>query len=82
MESATCLVTHVISGKKTKIGFGGMFRITTLKVVKLGMVCEGIVAVLSRESKYIGVIRSAGTLRGVWEEESCTTSKENINNWS
>jgi len=43
MESATCLVTHVIGGKQTKIGFGSMFRVTTLKVVELGTVREGIV---------------------------------------
>jgi hypothetical protein len=78
---ATSLVTHMISGKQSKVGLGSMLRITTLKVVELGTVCEGIVAVLRGKSKYVDVIRSTGTFRSVRKEESCTTPKEDINNW-
>ena len=72
----------MISGKQSEIGLSSMPRITTLKVVELGTVCESIVAVLLRKSKYIYVIRSAGTFRGVGKEKFCTASEENINNWS
>jgi hypothetical protein len=58
-----------------------VFRVTTLKVVKLGAVCEGIVAILSRKSEDVNVVRSAGTFRGVREEEPCATAKENVDNW-
>ena len=75
------LVTHVISGKQPKVGLNSMLRIATLKVVEFGTVCEGVVAVLRSKSKYVDVIRSAGTRCGVWEEESCTASEEDINNW-
>jgi len=62
-----------------------MFRITTLKLVKLGTVREGIVAVLSRKSKDVGVIGSARTFRAVRKKESCTTPKKDVNDraeWS
>jgi hypothetical protein len=79
--SATCLVTHVIGSEQTEVGLGSMFRVTALKVVELGTICEGIVAILSRKSKDVGVVRPAGTFGGVREEESHTTSKEDISNW-
>ena len=59
-----------------------MFRIPTLKIVELGTISESVVAILSRKSKDIDVVRSAGTFRGVWNEELGTTSEENINSWA
>jgi len=80
-SSDTFLITHVIGGKHSKVGFGSVVCITTSKVVKLGAVCEDMVAVLFRKGKYIGVVGSAGTLRSVRKEESGATSEEDINNW-
>jgi len=79
--SATRLVAHVIGSKQTEVGLGSVVRITTLKVVELGAVGEGIVSVLSRKSEDVGVIRSAGTCSSVREEEPRTASKEDINDW-
>ena len=81
----TCLITHVIGGEKTKVWIGSMFRVTTLKLVKLGTVCEGIVAVLSRKSEDVGIVGSAGTFRGVRKKESRPTPKEDVDDraeWS
>ena len=58
-KHTTCLITHVIGSEQTEIRLSSMFCVTALKLVKLGTVCEGIVAVLSRESKDVGVIGSA-----------------------
>ena len=80
-RNTTHLITHVISGKQPKVGLNSMFCIATLKVVEFSTVCEGIVAVLHSKSKYVDVIRSAGTCCSIWEEESCTTTKEDINSW-
>ena len=83
--SVTCLVTHVVGSEQTEVWFGSMFRVTILKVVKLGAVCECIVAVLSRKSEDVNVVRSAGTFRGVREKEPCATAKEDVDNrpeWS
>jgi len=80
-RNATRLVTHVIGGKQPKVGLCGMLRITTLKVVELGTVCEGVIPVLRGKSKYVGVIRSTGAFCGVRKEEFHTASEEDINNW-
>jgi len=80
-RNTTRLVTHMISGKQPKVGLNSVLRIATLKVVEFSTVCERIVTVLCGESKYVDVIRSAGTCCGVWEEESYTTSEEDINSW-
>ena len=79
-RSKTCLIAHMISSKQTEVGLGSVLRIPTLKVVELGTVCESIVAILCRKSKYVESVRPAGTFSGVWEEEFCTTSEEDINN--
>lgn len=78
----TCLITHVVGIEQTEVRLGSMFRVTTLKLVKLGTVCEGIVTILSRKSKDVGVVGSAGTFRGVRKKESRTTPKENVNDWA
>jgi len=78
-ERTTCLITHVISCEKTEVRLSSTFRITTLKLVKLGTVCEGIVAVLSRKCKDVNVIGSAGAFRSVRKKESRTTPKEDVN---
>ena len=75
----------MISSEQAEVGFGSMLCVATLKLVELGTVCEGIVAVLSCESKYVSVVGSAGTCCGVRDKESRATPKENINNraeWS
>ena len=81
-ESTTCLVTHVIGSKQPEVGFSSVFCIATLKVVKLGTVCKGIIAVLVCKSEDVDVIRPAGSFSGVWKEELGATSKEDVNNWS
>lgn len=81
-ESTTCLVTHVIGSKQPEVGFSSMFCIATTKVVKLGTVCKGIIAVLLCKSEDIDIIGPAGSFSGVRKEELGATSKEDINNWS
>ena len=80
-RNVTHLVTHVIGGKQPEIGLSSVLGITTLKVVELGTVCEGVIPVLRGKSKHVGVIRSTGAFRGVRKEEFHTTSEEDINNW-
>ena len=72
----------MICSKQTNVGPGSAFCIPTSKVVELGTICKGIVAVLNRKSKDVGVVRSAGTFRGVWEEEPRTAPKKDVNNWT
>lgn len=81
-SNATYLVTHVIGSEQTEVGLGSMFRVTTLKFVELSTVREGIVAILGRKSKDIDIIRSTGTLCGVWNKEPRTTPKEDVNDWA
>lgn len=71
----------MISGKQPKVGLSSVSCIATLKVVKLGAVCKGIVAVLLRKSEDVDIIRSAGSCSGVRKEELGTTSKEDVNDW-